>query len=53
LNRWKNDVSHLLNINGIKDIRGIGVHKTESGSFDTEFAIEKFEKYKSPDTDHM
>jgi hypothetical protein len=58
LNRWKNYVSHLLNVHNVSDVRQIEVHTAEplvpgASRHEVEIAIVKLKKYKSPGSDEI
>jgi hypothetical protein len=56
LNRWNNHFSQLLNIRKASDVRQIEIHTAkqllpQASTFETEIAIAKLKKYKSPGSD--
>jgi hypothetical protein len=58
LNRWKNYFSELLDVHNVSDVRQIKVHMAEPlvpgpSRLETEIAIAKLKKYKSPGSDQI
>jgi hypothetical protein len=58
LNRWKNYLSWLLNVNNVSDVRQIEMHTAEPlvtglSPFELEIAVSKLKKYKSPGSDQI
>jgi len=50
--RWRNHFSHLLNVNGVRDVRHTEIHTAEPlvpkpSVFEVEIAIEKLKRHKS------
>ena len=53
LARWKKNLSQLLNVHGVNDVRQTEIHKAEPlvpepSAFEFEMAIEKLKTHKSP-----
>jgi hypothetical protein len=58
LNRWKNNLPQLLNVQNVSDVRQIEVHTAEPlvpgpSRLEVEIAIAKLKKYKSPGSDEI
>jgi hypothetical protein len=58
LNRWKNYLSHLLNVHNISDVRQIEVHTAEPlvpgpSHLEVEIPIAKLKKYESTGSDQL
>jgi len=56
LTTWRNHFSQLLNVHDIKDVRQADIHTAEPlvpepSASETEMAIEKLKRHKSPSTD--
>jgi hypothetical protein len=58
LNRWKNSFFHVLNVNGVNDVRQREIHTTEQlihepSSFEAEIIAERLKRYKSLGIDQI
>jgi len=58
MTKWRNYFSHLLNVNGTKDVRQEEIHTAEPlvpepSAFEFELAIEKLKSHKSPGIDQI
>ena len=56
LARWRNSFSKLLNVHMVNDVRQTEIHTaeplvSEPSAFETEVAIEKLKRHKSPGID--
>jgi hypothetical protein len=56
--RWRNSLSHLLNVHGVNDIRHTEFHTaepqvSEPSAFEVELAIEKIKSHNSPEIDKI
>jgi hypothetical protein len=58
LNRWKNYLSHLLNVHNVRDVRQIEIHTADPpvpcpSLLEAGFVISKLKKYKSAGNDQI
>ena len=56
--RWRNYLSHLFNVHGVKEVRQAEIHtaeplEPEPSAAEVELAIDKLKSHKSPGTDQL